>query len=301
MTRAVHIPVLFQEVIDGLNLRKGMTVVDATFGGGGHARAIASSIGTSGTLYAIDADADAFRRVDLSVFDSTVYSVVDNFRHMGRILDEKGVVKVDAILFDLGLSSFSLESSGRGFTFQKDEPLIMTFSEDVGVVSAEMVVNDWSEETLADIIYGFGEDRAARRIAKAIVEAREEKRITSTKALADVIASVVRVGPKGRHPATKTFQAIRMAVNDEFGAIKEGLRSGMERLSTGGRMAVISFHSGEDRIVKNLFREYAKDGGMTIVTKKPIAPSREEQKNNPRARSAKLRIIQKVELPNIIL
>ena len=295
MTRAVHIPVLFQEVLDGLHLRKGMTVVDATFGGGGHARAIASSIGTSGRLIAIDADADAFRRVDVHSFGSTVTPVVDNFRHLGRILEKNGIAKVDAILFDLGLSSFSLESSGRGFSFQKDEPLLMTFSEDVGVVSAETVVNDWSETTLADIIYGFGEDRAARRIARAIVAHREKGRLTSTKALADVISSVVRPGPKGRHPATKTFQAIRMAVNDEFGALKEGLEGAIEHLAEGGHLAVISFHSGEDRIVKNIFREQAKNERISLVTKKPIVPSREEQRANPRARSAKLRIMRKEE------
>lgn len=290
MTRAVHIPVLFKETITGLALRPGMTVVDATFGGGGHARAIAEAIGAKGTLVAFDADADAFRRVDVSTFPSPVIPVVDNFRNLGKVLDEKGIARADAFLFDLGLSSFSLESSGRGFSFQRDEPLLMTFSETPGEVTAETVVNDWSEETLADIIYGFGEDRFSRRIAKAIVSARETQRITSTKALADVISGVVKAGPKGRHPATRTFQAIRMAVNDEFGAIKEGLRSAMDRLAVGGRIAVISFHSGEDRIVKNLFREFGTEGKVSIITKKPIVPTRDEQKENPRARSAKLRI-----------
>jgi len=293
MTRAVHIPVLFQEVLTGLQLHKGMRVLDATFGGGGHSRAIAEEIGPSGTLLAIDADADAFRRVDLATFKSKVISVVDNFRNIGTILKEKGLSPCDAFLFDLGLSSFSLESSGRGFSFQKDEPLLMTFSETPGVVTAETVVNDWSEETLADIIYGFGEERSARKIAKAIVTAREEKRITSTTELANVIASVVRPGPKGRHPATKTFQAIRMAVNDEFGAMREGLIGAIEHLAPKGRIAVISFHSGEDRIVKYLFREYVAKGTLSLVTKKPITPSREEQKTNPRARSAKLRIVER--------
>jgi 16S rRNA (cytosine1402-N4)-methyltransferase len=292
MTRAVHIPVLFNETITGLALRPGMTVVDATFGGGGHARAIAEAIGKDGRLVAFDADADAFRRVDVNTFPSKVIPVVDNFRNLGKVLDEKGITSIDAFLFDLGLSSFSLESSGRGFSFQRDEPLLMTFSETPGEVTAETVVNDWSEETLADIIYGFGEDRFSRRIARAIVTAREEKRLTSTKALADVISAVVKPGAKGRHPATRTFQAIRMAVNDEFGAIKEGLRSAVERSSAGGRIAVISFHSGEDRIVKNLFKEFSTEGIARIITKKPIVPTRTEQKENPRARSAKLRIVE---------
>ena len=293
MTQGTHIPVLFQEVIDGLQLHRGMKALDATFGGGGHARAISEVIGKDGMLVAIDADADAFRRTDVSDFESPVVPVVDNFRNLGAILKAQNISLCDAFLFDLGLSSFSLETSGRGFTFQKDEPLLMTFSETPGEVTAETVVNDWSEETLADIIYGFGEDRASRKIARAIVEERKKGRITSTKALADVIATVVRPGPKGQSPATKTFQAIRMAVNDEFGAIREGLASALEHCSPKGRIAIISFHSGEDRIVKNLFRDWSKEGKVTLITKKPIAPGRTEQKENPRARSAKLRIVEK--------
>ncbi len=293
MNQHVHIPVLFQEVLDALHLKPGMTVLDATFGGGGHARKISEITGASGKLVTLDADAEAFRRTDVRTFASPVIPVVGNFRNLDTILKEHHVTTLHAALFDLGLSSFTLETSKRGFSFQNDEPLLMTFSEDPDGVTAETVVNDWSEETLADIIYGFGDERASRRIARAIVEVRARDRITTTAKLAEIVSSVVRPGPKGRHPATRTFQAIRMAVNDEFGAIKAGVRSAVEHLAPGARIAIISFHSGEDRIVKTLFRSLSQDGKLSLITKKPIVPSVNEQKGNPRSRSAKLRVAER--------
>jgi len=200
-------------------------------------------------------------------------------------------------LLDLGLSSDQLDgASERGFSFRQDEPLRMTFSQNPveGAPTAWHTVNEWSEESLADILYGFGEERRSRKIARAIVLAREEKKIETSKELAEIVASAVR-GRKGIHPATKTFQAIRMAVNDELGALTEALNKSKELLENNGRIAVITFHSLEDRIVKRAFKAWEKEGVGFQVTKKPIAPTKEECTTNRRARSAKLRCFEKHE------
>jgi 16S rRNA (cytosine1402-N4)-methyltransferase len=212
-------------------------------------------------------------------------------------LDQAGVAGVDGIIFDLGLSSNQIEESGRGFSFKTDEPLLMTMKKDPqsSDITAYEIVNSWSEESLADIIYGYGEDRFARRIAKAIVMAREIQSIETAGQLSDIIASVVpKFGFKKINPATKTFQAIRIAVNDELGAIKEALPKAFSRLNTGGRISIISFHSLEDRIVKRFFKEKSEAGEGRLINKKPITPSPQEIAENPRSRSAKLRIIEKI-------
>jgi 16S rRNA (cytosine1402-N4)-methyltransferase len=294
-----HIPVLFNETIEALSLDEGDTVVDGTLGGGGHARAICAHIGSSGTLIGIDRDSSAIALAEENLKDAscTKHFVNDNARNLDGILDSLGIHAVDAIVLDLGWSSMQISQEGRGLSFMRDEALTMTLEskpkEDA--LTAREIVNEWEEENIADIIYGYGEERYARRIAKAICEKREEKEIATTGELVDVILGAV---PKsyhhGRiHPATRTFQALRITVNDELGSAEEAMRKGIEALKQGGRIAVISFHSIEDRMVKRTLKVLADDGMIDLVVKKPIVPSDEEIENNPRARSAKLRIAEK--------
>lgn len=215
---------------------------------------------------------------------------------MREKLTEIGIESIDGVAFDLGFSTFQLETAGRGFSFLRDEPLIMTFSSVEGgrPFTAEDIVNGWSEETLSNILFGYGEERFSRQIAKAIVEARRKERITTTNALVEIVKAAVlggyRNGPL--HPATRTFQALRIAVNDELMALSEGLTGAFESLKPGGKMAVVSFHSIEDRIVKNFFKEKVAEGAV-LLAKKPIAPTFQETRMNPRSRSAKLRLIKK--------
>ncbi|MES3031847.1 MAG: 16S rRNA (cytosine(1402)-N(4))-methyltransferase RsmH [Patescibacteria group bacterium] len=300
---SVHKTVLLQETIEGLNLKSDSTVLDGTFGGGGHSLGICKKFSKSNLnvkIIALDQDKSVYKEED-KFKDCSISFVNDNFRNIDKVLGE---TKVDGIIFDLGLSSDQLENSGRGFSFMKDEPLFMTMkdikdnlpsSEDV---TAHEVVNTWGEESLADIIYGYGEERQARRIAKAIVESRKRQEIKTTfdlvKIIEDTIPARFRRGKI--HFATKTFQAIRIAVNDELGAIGEGLDKGFAALRTGGRIAVISFHSLEDRIVKKFYKIKEKEGKGILINKKVILASKEEIKNNPRSRSAKLRILEKIKI-----
>lgn len=295
-----HETVLLKETVDGLNLKVGDTVFDGTLGGGGHSAYVAEKFGQAVKIIAVDRDADALKRAEkrLKDLDANYSLTLSDYRNIDQVLDTQKVEKVQGIILDLGLSSNQLDESGRGFTFKNNEPLFMTFAspEDKPVVTAKTVVNDWSEETLADVIYGYGDERYAKRIAKKIVEAREEKEIETTDELVEIIRlAVPATYRKGKiNPATKTFQAIRMAVNDELGALTDGLRKGFNKLSSGGRISVISFHSGEDRIVKNFFRDKAKEKKVILINKKPIVPTEEELNKNPRSRSAKLRIIEKI-------
>ncbi|MBI2630884.1 16S rRNA (cytosine(1402)-N(4))-methyltransferase RsmH [Candidatus Nomurabacteria bacterium] len=300
---SVHKTVLLKETIDGLNLPASAqsgdskkVVIDATFGGGGHALQVCKNYPDI-KIIAIDQDRSAIERGKEKMSGCNVTFLNQNFRELGDL-------QADAIIFDLGLSSDQLENSGRGFSFQKDEPLLMTMKSNPSeeYLTAKEIVNTWEEKNLADIIYGYGEEKFSRRIAKAITEARDKAEIKTTFDLVKIIERAVGRAYKRQkmHCATRTFQAIRIAVNDELGSLQEGLRKGFDSLNPGGRMAVISFHSLEDRIVK---RFYSAKGGSAsggqgnreakIITKKPITPSTEEIKNNPRARSAKLRIIQK--------
>lgn len=294
-----HVPVLLKEAVDGLNIGPGDSVLDATFGGGGHGREICKIIGKLGRLIAIDADEEAKKRVSEECLGSCQFElVVGNFRDLDEILKQRGINRLDAILFDLGLSSFQLEESGRGFSFQKDEPLQMTFGADRNSLpfTAFEIVNDWDENNIADIIYGYGGEKFSRVIAKKIVENRKIASIKSTFDLVRVIGESVPDFYKRRriHFATKTFQAIRIAVNDEMGALKEAISKAWSVLDKGGRLAVISFHELEDRIVKRFFKDKKEDGSLLILTKKPITPSFKEISNNIRSRSAKLRVGEKV-------
>lgn len=302
---SIHRTVLLQETIDGLNLGKNAVVVDGTFGGGGHSWEICHRF-PDVKIIAFDQDADTFsakggpasgwKKCNISFHN-------ENFRNLDKVLKKEGIDKVDGIIFDLGLSSDQLENSGRGFSFLKDEPLLMQMKNRAEDGPAEEdptaadIVNTWSEKSLADIIYGYGEEKFSRRIAKGIVRARERERIKTTFDLVKVIEDAVpAVYRRSRlHYATKTFQALRIAVNDELGALKEGLEKGFEVLKVGGRIGVISFHSLEDRIVKKFYKEKEKDSLGKSIYKKPVTAGDEEILQNNRARSAKLRILEKIQ------
>jgi 16S rRNA (cytosine1402-N4)-methyltransferase len=291
--KSVHRTVLLKETIEGLNLGEKPTVIDCTFGGGGHSEEICKKY-PGVKIFALDQDKSAWEKAK-DKFDKKcdITFLNINFRQLKDL--EK--FSADGIIFDLGLSSDQLENSERGFSFIRREPLLMTMKENPSPedLTAEDIVNTWSEQSLADIIYGYGEERFARRIARAIVAAREERKIETTEDLVLIIEkSVPAAYRRGkRHCATKTFQALRIAVNDELGALKEGLSGAFEKLKPGGRMAVISFHSLEDRIVKNFYKEKKTAGEAVLINKKPITPDEEETRENPRSRSAKLRILEK--------
>ena len=294
-----HASVLLQEVMDGLRLNGGI-ILDATVNGGGMSEGILER-DENARVIAIDADESALLRAKecLARFGDRISFTHANFRELDRVLTERGVTGIDGAIFDLGLSSNQLDASGRGFSFQRDEQLLMTFAAEPkeGEVTAREAVNTWSEETLTTVIKAYGEEPRARSIARAIVAARERRPITTSQELGNIIAAAVpRRGPgrAGRiHPATKTFQALRIAVNDELRALDEALQKVWQALKPGGRLLIISFHSLEDRPVKRFFRALSDNGEATLLTKKPIIPSTEEQTENPRSRSAKLRIIEK--------
>jgi 16S rRNA (cytosine1402-N4)-methyltransferase len=297
--RSAHTTVLLHETIENLNLTDKSIVLDATFGGGGHSLLIAEKYPNL-KIIALDQDKGAFKKAESKFKDmsSKVSFENGNFRDLDKILETKGITKVDGIIFDLGLSSDQLENSGRGFSFIKQEPLLMTMKENPlpEDVTALDIVNDWSEESLANIIYGYGEERFSRRIAKGIIEAREKNKIQTTGDLVKVIEnSVPAVYKRGRiHFATRTFQALRIAVNDELETLQIGLQKGFKILEKGGRMSVISFHSLEDRIVKRFYKEKEKEGKARLINKKPIVAQKIEIQSNPRSRSAKLRILEKI-------
>lgn len=295
-----HISVLLHESIDGLNIKQGDIIVDGTLGGGGHTKEIIDRFGKKVKIICLDLDADAIKRskelIDEKNFD-VVFKIV-GFQDIDKVLRELGINKVDRILLDLGISSFQLEEAGRGFSFLKDEPLLMTMKKnpDDNDITAYEIVNSWDEENLADIIYGFGEEKYSRRIAKEIVGARLEKEIKTTFDLVSIIEKAVGRFYKGKriHPSTKTFQALRIATNSELLNLEEVIKKGFNFLSVGGRMAIITFHSLEDRIVKKAFVELKNSGDGLVITKKPIIPSEKEIKENPRSRSSKLRLIEKI-------
>lgn len=290
-----HITVLQQEAVDALSLTASDVVVDATFGAGGHAKEIIKRLDSKGTYIGIDADETAFTGKTFTDAKPTIHLVNNNFRNITDILGSLHIKNVNAILADLGWRMEQFAEGGKGFSFMHDEPLHMTFGNPSQYdFTAYDVVNDWEESSLADIIFGYGEERAARKIAKAIVTARKVAPIETTSQLVTIIESVFPVMHYRKvNPSTKTFQAIRIAVNDELGALEQFLKDGFAALDTGGRMAIITFHSLEDRVVKHYFRTLKDAGLATLTTKKPIAPTREELSHNPRARSAKLRVITK--------
>lgn len=306
-----HYSVMLKECIEGLNIKPDGIYVDATLGMGGHSYEIASRL-TEGRLIAIDRDAKALERsMDrLEPFMDRISLVHANFRDMDAVLDDLGIDKVDGMLFDLGVSSPQLDESERGFSYMTDAPLDMRMDQSDSV-SASDIVNTWSRDRIKRILYDFGEERYAPRIAEAITRYRQNKKIETTMELVDIIRSAMPAAAlrEKQHPAKRSFQAIRIAVNDELESISQVLSTAADRLNVGGRLAVISFHSLEDRIVKNAIT--SRENGCTCprdfpvcacgfvqtlksVSRKPILPEEDEIQVNPRSRSAKLRVAERV-------
>lgn len=290
----MHKPVLAKEAIQYLNLHNGDIIVDATLGCAGHTLLILEKIQPDGLLIGIDRDIEALNkaRERLNTFENSLYKIVKgDFRYIDEILAGIGIKKIDGIIFDLGTSTLQFESPHRGFSIKSDGPLDMRMDLEQKT-SAFDAVNRYPEEKLRDIIKRFGEERYAGRIAQAIVKNRKQPGIKTTSQLAAIITQAVgsRYKRQKIHPATRTFQAIRIEVNKELEALNEALQKLPGILNKGARICVISFHSLEDRIVKNFFRTLAKENKFLLVNKKPITPNDEEIKSNPRSRSAKLRV-----------
>ncbi len=289
-----HIPVLLNDVTEYLNCIRDKVIVDCTIGEGGHAAKILGNLGPSGILLGIDEDQDALvaARGRLATFGERVILVWDNFLHLEEILREKGIEKVDGILFDLGVSSLQLNRRERGFSFLREGSLDMRMDQ-TQKIDASHIVNNLAYKELANIIYELGEKRWAKRIARAIVRKREKGPVTTTTQLARIIERAVPY--RGRiHPATRTFLALRIKVNRELENLREALPQAVDSLKKKGRISIISYHSLEDRIAKNSFKEFARQGRLKILTKKPITPKEEEVRINPRSRSAKLRVGERI-------
>lgn len=282
----MHTPVLLQEVIAAMNPRPGDFMIDGTFGEGGHALALLERVMPGGHVLGVDWDEAAVARAPLR---DGLTVVQGNYATLPAIMQKRGLGKADGIMVDLGFSSAHLVS-GRGFSFQKDEPLLMTYAHDT--IPVKDLLRALSEQELADIIYRYGEDRFARRIAKAIKAQQRKKPITTTGELAAAVLEgvPVRYHRAKMHPATRTFMALRIYANKELENVETFLKNIPAIVQSGGRIAIISFHSLEDRLVKTYFREYQKVGTLSLLTKKPVTPGREEARDNPRARSAKLRV-----------
>ncbi len=306
----MHIPVMLDECLEALITDPTGIYVDGTLGNAGHATAIFSRLKSTGLLVGFDRDIDAIERVQETLKSrdgKRVELVHDNYANMAERLDKLGLGKVDGILLDLGVSSFQLDIAERGFSFMKDAPIDMRMDQTQGQTAGELV-NTASEQELADIIFRYGEDRASRRIARAIVEARAKVEIQTTAQLAGIVERA-KGGRRGKktHPATQTFQALRMAVNDELAGIERVLETMIEKVVDGGRIVVLTFHSLEDRMVKQFFNRHVpreeslQQGGVKRVYeepavkwiwRKPLTATDAEQAENPRSRSAKLRAVQ---------
>ena len=290
----MHIPVLLNEILKYLNPRPNQNFVDATVGDGGHARAILENIAPNGKLIAVDRDVDSVVRAksNLKEFENRVLFVNDSFGNILKIVEEGGFNRIKGILFDFGMSTNQLENSGRGFSFQRDEVLDMRY--DIKTqVTAEDVLNNYSEAELVRIFKEFGEEPKALKTAAAIIKARGEKRIKTTGELVRIIEKIIK--RRGKiHPATKIFQALRIEVNQELMEIERALVDVPKVLPNGGRAAFISFHSLEDRLIKNWAKDLNRKNVIKILNKKPLTASAEELKANPKSRSAKLRVIEKI-------
>lgn len=321
MEETRHKAVLLQEAVDGLHIVPGNVVVDATLGGGGHTREILKRILPDGKVVALDTDVHAVESFRKRAKDDEFFRqalrkeslvlVQSNYSLLGKVLDDEGLETVNAILADLGFSSDQIEDDSRGFSFLANGPLDMRLNQETDL-TAGTIVNTFPQGEIEQILREYGDESESRRIARAIVDVRTKQFLTTTEELREVIEKVY---PKTKrykmkiHPATKTFQALRIAVNQELKHLEQFLEQAIERLNTGGRVAVITFHSGEDRAVKQFFRDQAQGcicppgfpvcrcgnkPKVKIITKKPIEPTIEETKKNPRARSAKLRIAEKI-------
>lgn len=307
-----HRSVLLDECIEGLAIKPNGIYVDGTAGGGGHSFHIASALGEGGRLIAIDRDEAAIEAAGkrLAPFGDRVTLVRSNFSEVGNVCAELGIDRIDGILMDLGVSSYQLDTPERGFSYNADAPLDMRM-DNRNPIDASVVVNTYSEEKLKEIIYGYGEERFGSRIASEIVKARSVKPIETTGELVDIIKRSMPASAKqgGHHPAKRTFQAIRIEVNGELDAISPAINSAVNLLGSGGRIAIITFHSLEDRLVKQSYASLAEGcrcprsfpvcvcgnkPKVKIITKKPILPTETELEENPRSRSAKLRVAEKI-------
>lgn len=299
-----HIPVMLKEVISYLKVKPGRWYTDCNLGGGGHTEGILKA---GGKVLGIDLDPDAIIEVaknhhlivektdeSLQVVSPNLILVQSNFANIKQIVDKFSLGQLSGVLFDLGVSSYQLEKTERGFSFNVSAPLDMRMNPVIGVTAADLI-NVLPEKELSRLFWEYGEERFARPIAKRIAERRKQKRIENTDELAKIILSVRhRTDSDRTHPATRVFQALRIAVNDELNSLKKALPQTLEVLQPRGRLVVISFHSLEDRIVKNFFRNEQKNRTITIITQKPITPTEEEVELNPRSRSGKLRVAEKV-------
>lgn len=299
-----HVSVLLQEAIEALAIKPGEKYIDATLGGGGHTAEI---LKRGGKVLGIDADDDAIKNAKLTIDSGQLQKHLTiargNFREIKRIAEKNGFGQVSGILFDLGVSSYQFDKPEKGFSFQYEAPLDMRMDTGLSVTAADLI-NVLNKDELAELFIKYGEEQYTKRIVSAIIEARKTKRIETTKELAELIARVYprkthptpsKGGDAKRaiHPATKVFQALRIAVNDELNSLKDALADSIHLLKPGGRIVIISFHSLEDRIVKNAFLEFAEQNQGEIITKKPIIPTYEEIETNKRSRSAKMRIFEK--------
>lgn len=305
-----HTPVMLDAVLEWLAVRPGGVYVDGTVGGGGHASAILAALKGQGRLIGVDRDRAAIARAAerLAEWKEQVVLVRGNYADMRRILSEQGVTEVDGILLDLGLSSDQLADPSRGFSFSTSGPLDMRMDTSHPTTAADVLAS-LSEDELADVLYQYGEEPDARRIARAIVEERSRRLITRTEQLVEIIARAKRRRSRSLHPATQTFQALRIAVNRELENLEKGLEAGLAALKSGGRMVVISFHSLEDRMVKRTFAAHAgkweslpqggrrrlgREPAVRLLTRKPVRPTPDEVAQNPRARSALLRAVERL-------
>jgi 16S rRNA (cytosine1402-N4)-methyltransferase len=295
-----HVPVLADILPKLITLPKDGTMVDATVGHGGHSYLFGQQLGPEGLILGLDVDKNCINRAHekLSALSCKVHLVRENFSHVAEEMAGKGIAKVDFILADLGFCSGQLTDSSKGLSFQENMPLDMRLDNRLKFTAAD-IVNNENEEGLANLIFDYGEERASRRIARFIVEFRRGQPITTTAQLAAIVCKSLNQPVRGRrhqkaHPATKTFQALRIAVNDELGMLEKLLADSPRLLKKNGFISIISFHSLEDRIVKLNFKENAAKGYYEIVTKKPIVPVRDEIISNPRARSSKLRIARRI-------
>ncbi len=313
MVEFKHITVLLSESVDALEPERGGIFVDCTAGGGGHSEEILKRLPDGSKLISLDRDERAITRCRerLEKYGEKSVVVKTNYSEIGDVLDELGIDKIDGVLWDLGVSSVQLDERERGFSYSQDAPLDMRMDRSSGITAAD-VVNTYSESELCRIIRDWGEEKFFSRVASAIVKARQEKPIETTVELADIITNAIPAGARkkeNQHPAKRTFQAIRIEVNDELNIIEPAIRSAVERLAPGGRAAVITFHSLEDRITKQTFKNLekpctcpsnfpvcvcGKKPQIRLVTRKPTIPSDEELEMNPRARSAKLRVAEKI-------
>lgn len=315
MAEFKHVTVLLNEAVEGLNIQPGGTYVDATLGGGGHTSAIIKQL-ESGHLYSFDQDKTAIsynkQHLAEAISNNKLTLIQDNFRHLRSALALHGVDRIDGIVYDLGVSSPQFDDAKRGFSYRLDAPLDMRMNQDQEL-SAFEVVNEWPYEQLVRILYRYGEEKFAKQIARKIEQQRESQPIKTTFELVDIIKSAIPAAARrhGGHPAKKTFQAIRIAVNDELGALEDSLEQSLDLLNVGGRISVITFQSLEDRLVKTMFNEKVTvstdlpvglpiippemEPKYKLINKKPILPNEEELEENHRSHSAKLRVIERIK------